>query len=156
MQHIIRKQVLGWLMCPWKPHYHRWLITAVCVNNSRHESSGLSCVTASLLHPTCCLCATPQIHSHTALLLPSLPLMGGRALLIPFHAAHGSLQLTWAAEQSNVITWFECTFLLSAAGPEMTVDAVDEVCYIRQTIETGLAEQLCWALLIGVLNPICM
>lgn len=63
----INKEVLWWLICPWDPHYQRWLITAVCVNNSRHESSGPSCVTASLLHPTCRECATPQIHSHTRL-----------------------------------------------------------------------------------------
>lgn len=70
-------------------HNHT-VCVCVRVNNSRHESSGLPYVTASLLHPTCCQCATPQIHSHASLLLPSLPLMAERVAFILFHAAASS------------------------------------------------------------------
>lgn len=49
-------------VCALNPYYQRRLITAVCFNNSRNESSGPSCVTPSFLRR---ICHTPDSFTHS-------------------------------------------------------------------------------------------
>lgn len=132
-------------------------ITAVCVNNSRHESSGLSCVTASLLHPTCCSYTTPRF-IHTLCSAAAQPPIDDReSTTHPVPCCRRQLrayiELGWQSSpicaiknRSNFNTSFHlisplnAASLVSEAGLEITGDnAVNVVCYICHSVENGLA-----------------
>lgn len=115
--------------CALNPHYQGTLVTAVCINYSRNESS---CVTATFRHRLRGERATPHIHSHTS--SPAgLPLMtaGGLFILTAALLSSGTKSGSRVAQSSRwkgsqwkfPATSFQLVlsaFCWSAAGLEMT------------------------------------